>query len=296
MQIVLPSSKRFLRLSRASVIRIIGFGVAAAAAGALVFAGLMPTKAVATNAEDSSLTVNWTGDTSSAASLQPQHNPGDFEYDEFKNIKVTVSQTSNLIDQAVHVDMSGFQGGTQAMADGTGQIWSTATNFMQAMQCWGDPTAANFRNTCEWGGRFANNNGLGFTVYSDNVYRVATENVSPAANGAGDVPFIEPDGTSTSGEQQIEDGNKTYPISNVFGVNSSNEQNGARVNADGTGEFDFQVETSIQGSEMGCGATAAQDRCYLVLVPRGTEYGVYVDECLAVYAPWAMGVITNIAV
>lgn len=29
---------------------------------------------------------------------------------------------------------------------------------------------------------------------------------------------------------------------------------------------------------------------------RGTEYGVYVDECLAVYAPFAMGVITNIAV
>ncbi|MBN8907405.1 MAG: hypothetical protein J0H99_12415 [Rhodospirillales bacterium] len=27
-----------------------------------------------------------------------------------------------------------------------------------------------------------------------------------------------------------------------------------------------------------------------------TEYGVYTDECLAVYAPWAMGVITNIAV
>ena len=29
---------------------------------------------------------------------------------------------------------------------------------------------------------------------------------------------------------------------------------------------------------------------------RTTEYGVYTDQCLAVYAPWAMGVITNIAV
>jgi hypothetical protein len=29
---------------------------------------------------------------------------------------------------------------------------------------------------------------------------------------------------------------------------------------------------------------------------RATEYGVYADQCLAVYAPWAMGVITNIAV
>ena len=29
---------------------------------------------------------------------------------------------------------------------------------------------------------------------------------------------------------------------------------------------------------------------------RATEYGVYTDQCLAVYAPWSMGVITNINV
>lgn len=276
---VLPLSKRSPRLSRVSVVRIIGFGVAAAALGALIVAGISSTPAKATSSEDSSLTIDWTGDTSSAASLQPVHNPGDFEYDEFKNLKVTVAQTSNLIDQAVRIDMSGFPGGTQAMTDGTGQLWSTATNYMQAMQCWGDPSSANFRDTCEWGGRFAANNGLGFSVYGDNVYRVASKNVSPSANGADDVPFVERDGTSFSGEQDIEDGNKTYPIASVYGVDSSNEQTGARVNSDGTGEFDFEVHTSIQAPELGCGQTAAQDTCYLVLVPRGTEYGGHDSSC-----------------
>jgi hypothetical protein len=282
---VLPHSKRSFRFPRASALRFVSVGIAGAALTVLVFGGFFPTSAKATVNADSSLTINWTGDTGSAASLQPDRDTSGFEYNEFKNLKVTVAQTSNLIDQAVRIDMSGFPGGTQAMADGTGQIWSTATNYMQAMECWGDPSSATFRDTCEWGGRFAQNNGLGNSVYGDNVYRVASENVSPSAGGAEDVPFVERDGTSFSGEQDIEGGNKTYPIASVYGVDSSNEQDGARVNADGTGEFDFELHTSIQAPELGCGATSAQDTCYLVLVPRGTVYGGHDASCSQISAP-----------
>ena len=287
MHSVLPSSKRSLRFSRADAVRLASVGITGAALTALIFGGIFPTSAKASADADSSVTINWAGDTSSAASVQPTRDTSGFEYNEFKNLKVTVSQTSNLIDQAIKINMSGFPGGTQSMADGTGQIWSTATNYMQAMQCWGDPSSPTFRDTCEWGGRFAQNNGLGFSVYSDNVYRVAAEDVSPTSSDPNpvDVPFIARDNSTVSGRQDIEGGNKTYPIASVFGVDSSNEQDGARVNTDGTGEFDFEVDSSIQSPELGCGAVATQDTCYLVLVPRGTVYGGHDATCSSITGP-----------
>ncbi len=282
MHSVLPPAIRTHGNRRALIVRIVCVVIAVAALGGIAFSGPFSAKAD-TNA-DSSLTVNWAGDTGSAASLQPARDTSGFEYDEFKNIKVTVAQTQNLIDQAVRVNVSGFAGGTQSIADGTGQIWSTATNFMQAMQCWGDPSSPNFRQTCEWGGRFASNNGLGFSVYGDNVYRIAARDVSPTADHSADVPFVARDGESFPAYQVLDSsGNKEYPIAEEFGVDSSNEQEGARIKDDGSGSFDFEMQSSIQAPHLGCGSSTSTLKCYLVLVPRGTVFGGHDASCSAIY-------------
>ena len=256
--------------------------VALGSLGGMILGGAFSSNAAA--AVDSSLSINWSGDSGSAASLQPARDTSGFEYDEFKNIKVTVAQTQNLIDQAVRVDVSGFSGGTQQAADGYGQIWTSAKNFMQAMECWGDPASANFKQTCQWGGRFVKNSGLGFTVYGDNVYRVAAHDVDPGAVGAVDVPFVTRDGQSFTGRQTLDSsGAKTYPILDEFNADSTNEVQGARIKDDGTGSFDFEMQSDIQATQLGCGRNASDLKCYLVLVPRGTIYGGHDAACSSIY-------------
>lgn len=270
---VLPPTVRTQSVRRALVVRVACVFVALGSLGGMVLGGAFSSTAAAD--ANSSLTVSWAGDTSTASSIQPARDPNGFEYNEFKDIKVKVDQTQNIIDQAVRIDVSGFQGGTQQATDGTGQTWSTAMNFMQAMQCWGDPASATFAQTCQWGGRFVKNNGLGFSVYGDNVYRVAARDVSPTAANPVDVPFVTRDGESFTGRQVLDpsSGGKNYPILDEFNSDSSNELQGARINNDGTASFDFELQSDIQAPQLGCGRNAADQQCYLVLVPRGTVFG-----------------------
>ena len=138
-------------------------------------AGLMivntPIDSQAANAP-STLTIKWNGDTGTAASYQPPRVTSSVHYNDFRNLEVTVSQTADLGDQAIRISVTGMAA-TKASEDGAGRIWSAAQNFMQAMQCWGDPESPDFdfRETCQWGGRaFTINNGLGDSVYRDNRY------------------------------------------------------------------------------------------------------------------------------
>lgn len=267
---------------RVLILRIGCLAIAFGSLAGMVFGGAISSNAAA--GTTSSLTINWAGDASSASALQPARDRAGFEYGEFNNIKVSVAQTQNLGDQAVRVDVSGFQGGTQQATDGTGQSWTTAANFMQAMQCWGDPASPNFRQSCEWGGRFGDNNGLGFSVYSDNVLRVAARDVSPTAANPLDVPFTSRDGRSFSGRQVLDSSDaKTYPVSSQFGVASTNEVQGARIKSDGTGSFDFEMQSDIRANQLGCGRNASALKCYLVLVPRGTVYGGHDTACSSIY-------------
>ena len=244
------------------------------AAGLALFAVAPGARAAAP--VDSSITVSWSADASSASGYQPARDPKGFEYNEFKNIKVKVAQTANLIDQAVQIDMSGFLGGTTQLSDYAGQTWTSAQNFMQAMQCWGpDPSAANFKDTCEWGGRYVqtSSNGLGNSVYRDNVFRVAERDVPANAVNPIDVPFTSVDGTSVSGRETIDSSKNTiYPVLNVFGPSSTNEVQSALVNNDGTGSFDFEAQSANTAPQLGCGSPTHLS-CWLVLVPRGTISG-----------------------
>lgn len=278
-----PSSIRAHGIRRVLILRIVCLAISLGSVGGMIFGGAISSNAAAATA--SALTINWTGDTSSASALQPARDSAGFEYSEFNNIKISVAQTQNLGDQAVRVDVSGFPGGTQQATDGTGQLWSTAANFMQAMQCWGDPSSPTFRQSCEWGGRFSDNNGLGFSVYSDNVLRVAARDVSPTAANPLDVPFTSRDGLSFSGRQVLDSsGAKNYPVSSQFSVASTNEVQGARIKTDGTGSFDFEMQSDIKANQLGCGRNVNDLKCYLVLVPRGTVYGGHDAACSSVYA------------
>ena len=288
MRIVIPPHLNPAR-RRAAIVRVVCMGIVVGSIAGLVFLTSAPSTQAATNA-DSALTISWANDTSAAKSFQPDRTvdgtvggtPGGFEYDEFKNLKVTVNQTSDLIDQAVQVDMSGFPGGTTAGSEQTGD-WTSAQNFMQAMQCWGpDPKAADFRNTCEWGGHYEQN--IAPAVYSDNLLRVAAKDVSSTAVGATDVPFTSVDGQVYSGREQLEGGNILYHLFDVFNPSSTNEVLSATVNNDGSGSFDFEAQSANQAPQLGCGSPTHLS-CWLVLVPRGSIWGGHDASCSSVGKP-----------
>lgn len=280
---------------RAAIARLICLSIALGSVAGLAIFGVIPQTQAAASA-DSSITIAWQGDTSSAASVQPDRtSPGaTAEYDEFKNLKVTVSQTQNLIDQAIRVDVTGMPGGTQSLSDGTGSTWSSATNYLQAMQCYGDPTSASFRNTCQWGGLYVqNNNGLSGGVYSDNILRVAQSQIGDPATPANDVPFTTVTGTTVTGHETVDSNSNTvYSILDYFGPDTTNEIPSARIASNGTGSFDFEAESGDSAPQLGCGTTGHLN-CSLVLVPRGSVYLGHDSSCSLVtdssHAPYTYG-------
>lgn len=275
------------------VVQLVCFSVVAVSAIGLCVQA--PWVANATTAADSSLTVSWAGDTSAVHALQPTRDITNVHYASLHNLSVTVSQTAALGNQAVSVHVSGFAG-TRSATDYSGQTWTSAMNFMQAMQCWGDPASATFNQTCEWGARYVPNNGLGSTVYPDNVLRVSTVDaapkptVTPAVVDPLDVPFIVSDTTAakphvvTGHEIFAQDAHHNdtttpvYPLLEQFNAAISNEVQSARIASNGTGSFDFETEDATPAPQLGCG-TAGHLTCYLVLVPRDTIYGGHDSSC-----------------
>ncbi len=248
--------------------------------------------------ESSTVTVSWTGDGGALAKYQPARTDStgarSVSFDEFKNITVTVDQTAQIADQAIQVKVTGFAG-TRAKVDASGATWTSAQNYVQAMQCYGpDPLAADFNQTCEWGGRFVNNNGLGNTVYRDNVPRVALKDVLPGAQNAVDMPFVPLGSAPVTGRQVVDSSSPdpVYPLLDYFGPATSNELQSARMNPDGTGVFDFETQSSDEAPQLGCGSQG-HTRCWLVLVPRGTVYGGHDSTCSDLtdndYTPYAYG-------
>lgn len=229
-------------------------------------AALPAGAAQAAAADDSRITVRWLNDTSSAAAAQPERDPSSPHYGEMKNITVTVSQTKDIIDQAIRVEISGFAGTRSAAPDVI-----NGANFVQAMQCWGeDPNAADFVQTCQWGGRIPVV--LGNTVYFDTSNRVAAVDFDPSRPTEFDNPFVTVDGKAVSGKPQLVNGRTFYPILSYFGPTTTNEVPVARIGSDGTGYFDFETQSSSQAPQLGCGTTGHL-RCWLVIVPRGTKFG-----------------------
>ena len=185
-------------------------------------------------------------------------------WDDHSNLKITVSQTKDLVNQGVEVT---WTGGTPT-PDGT-----FYKNYLQMMQCWGpDPNAENFRDTCQFGMKTITDYsrlGLGYNTFQRRLLRSGAyadpKETLPTTSAL--VPFRSVTGETATNEDEVK---------GHFGPETTNEVPYARTAADGTGRFTVEVQNSTQSPSLGCGdpvagsATAGRP-CWLVIVPRGAH-------------------------
>ncbi|MBG6055807.1 hypothetical protein IWX81_002235 [Salinibacterium sp. CAN_S4] len=277
LSVMLPHPKSPARRSlRRAVAAVSGALVTLVVMGLVVVVPLDATPAVAATSTNSELTVAWQGDLSPAKDFQPKRDKTDSfargSFSEFDDIKVSVSQTQGIVDQTVRVTVTGFRPTISSTQSQDGFAADNAKNYVQAMQCWGpDPKAADFNETCQWGGR-VDGTGVGDSVIADNLGRVG-----PLDNDFGnptdhDVQFRTAGGTEVSGKPRLVDGLTQYDMLNYFSSSTTNEVNAARIGSDGSGYFDFETQSADSAPQLGCGS-AKNPRCWLVIVPRGTYFG-----------------------
>lgn len=186
---------------------------------------------------------------------------------EFSNLAVTVDQTRDLVDQRVHLSWTGAPA-TQFKGS------EFAADFLQVMQCWGDPVAGPDRTQCQYGVlNDARNAAFGpDTRRLDTQYPSATPEPITAAN----VPFHGADGTvATVYNVSPSDPKGTTSFTQLFDRQSTDEVAYAQSASDGTGQVDFETETTQEAPHLGCGKAVMKDpqgkdyQCFLVIVPRG---------------------------
>lgn len=176
----------------------------------------------------------------------------------FKDLKVTVSQTRNLVNQVVRVS---WEGGKPTKPD----FGLVGINYLQIMQCWGG-TAEDGppREQCVYGSQKTGNGGQ-----NTNSRQMTTAGVMDpledrydeyAVDDLSYVPFNSWTGKTTTGNK-----------SEFFDRYTSNESNHNRTRADGTGEDFFEVQTGVESPGLGCGQSRDGESplCWLVVVPRG---------------------------
>jgi len=225
----------------AVTVSLVGLGAPALAAGSAASDASGATSN-ATSGSDSAVTVSGTG--------------------RFSNLKVTVSQTQNLIDQVVNVTWTGgtptFQGG---------QVFGV--NYLQLMECWGDAASGPDRTQCEYGAYAGDSRGGAYVAsrqvtYGSPVDPLEPIKLPPGQQGSLNVPF-----DSVTGDTVTDGPNPFYDQS------SSNEIPFALTTSDGTGQTYFETQTITQAPGLGCGAAetnaagkAVARGCWLVVVPR----------------------------
>lgn len=191
----------------------------------------------------------------------------------FKNIQVTVSQTQDIVHQAVAVS---WKGAPTTYAGDQG-------DYFQLMQCWGDADSGPNPEDCEYGSDglytgtdnslIGSRSGTFCLVGNDptgcDPLEWAQAHVAPGSNLQNyTVPF-NPVGT----DREIYGTADTGSTQEYFDKYSTNEVPLARTGSDGTGLVYFETLTGVQSPGLGCGVvdpTTNQPRdCWLVLVPRG---------------------------
>jgi hypothetical protein len=215
-------------------------------------------------------------------------------YEDFRELAVTVSKTRGLTNEAITVTWTGATP-TPRRAVGT--------DYLQIMQCWGDPDAADFRETCQFGmglespALFAPGGGSTqgsvdanlrdlFHTVPDPTYPLK-DPVEPLKEALM-VPF-----RSVTGDRS-KDGSPGQPFGTVrlsptytrpetsvdvmgkyVSAETTNEYPYAMTGGDGTGRAVFEVQNDLFAPHLGCGAsmpTPSGPRprpCSLVIVPRG---------------------------
>jgi len=176
----------------------------------------------------------------------------------FADVKVTVSQTRNLVNQVIRVN---WEGAKPTRPD----FGPVGVNYMQIMQCWGGtPEEGPPREQCIYGAQKTGNGGQ-----NTNSRQMTTAGlVDPledkyeeyAFDDLSYIPFVSWTGKTTTGNK-----------SEFFDRYTSNESNHVRTRGDGTGEDFFEVQTGVESPGLGCGQTRDGESplCWLVVVPRG---------------------------
>ncbi len=187
----------------------------------------------------------------------------------FADLRVTVSQTRDLINQTVKVS---WTGGTPTEPRNGSNF---SLNYLQIMQCWGDAADGPTREQCEFGatqglpgsdlgGYYASTRAARTPFVTDpneHTYLPTPANPTPY------VPF-----RSVTGKTVDING----PTNEFYDSFSSNEQPFARTYSNGAGQGFFEVLTSREAPGLGCGApqTVAGGTvgrsCWLVVVPRAS--------------------------
>jgi hypothetical protein len=184
-------------------------------------------------------------------------------------LKLTVSQTQDLVNQSINVQVSGVKGG---------QPFGLPTPvYLQVFQCWGGLTSSGAPDrgaaqpdpaTCQVGAGDA-------SVQSQ--FQVANSrfiNADPLLAGSDwqkylnkspqtDVPF-----TSIAG---VKSGSTNAFDNQFFNSSSSNEISRLQVSASGSATRQFEVQTAVESGGLGCGRRRGEvstATCWLVVVPR----------------------------
>ncbi|MGW7523308.1 hypothetical protein [Streptomyces sp. NPDC054783] len=199
---------------------------------------------------------------------------------DYANLKVTVGQTTHLVNQVVKIS---WKGATPTVSD-----TNYAADYLQIMQCWGDGADGPDPEQCQFGGSSALGAGAGSQAagaYSNTrqltyggLKDPAQQLPPPTPTGISYMPF-----RSVTGDV-VKKGN----WNEFYDVNSTNEVPYARSGTDGTGQVYFEVQTSLEAPGLGCGAVPAGQRnpvtgrtCWLVIVPRGekeVDGGAYTSQ------------------
>ena len=191
----------------------------------------------------------------------------------FSGLKVTVSQTADLIDQTVHVTWTGA-------APTVGNSPRFGADYLQLMECWGDPTAGPTPQQCEFGASGDQRGGQTPTnlrqLQNDVQDPELAYPLDPNTYPGGDMPFTAVDGTTVEGTPLGGDkglaGYNTY-----FNQATTNEIPFGMTASDGTGDAYFETLTAREAPGLGCGTAVVTggvktgQPCFLVVIPRDTR-------------------------
>lgn len=213
----------------------------------------------------------------------------------FQNLRISVSQTKNLLHQAISVTWSGGAVTQRQQTQITG-------NFLQLFECWGDVDPSMPANpgplpqNCEFGGYQSNPRALSQTRLGGQFVASRVLSAAPwsgydtaggyldSAQGVRWMPYQAVDGTVTnraanfSATDPYLQGQGAYWLNSSFNAYTTNEIPVAVTSPNGTGAELFTVDTGLEAPGLGCGqkiqpspAGPQVPKCWLVIVPRGNS-------------------------
>jgi hypothetical protein len=239
---------------------------------------------------DSAVTVSWSqgivgADNKTVVAPRDPNSPLGFMHDDFKNLKVTVGQTTSLVHQAVKVTWSG---GKPTAGEFQG-------DFLQIMQCYGDAASGPDPEACQYGSLGLLPSGQNAFIGSRGGAVCASDSKPDPSNPPGTLDgspgslgcdaleptsgsHIDPHGTIFNYSVPfvpVGTTDKVYgAVTSYYDQYDTNEVQEARTGLDGTGQQFFQTLTAKEAPGLGCGQLESSSKardCWLVIVPRG-EY------------------------